>query len=82
MISQALEKIQYTAIPFCKICNLKDRKRFFLFRHLLVGQYCRMSTNGSGKFMRSGKSKIDGAGVGLADGFSERSRFILQLVEE
>ena len=41
-----------------------------------------MSTNGSGKFMRRGKSKMDGAGVGLADGFSERSRFILQLVEE
>ena len=39
--------------------------------------------NGSEKYLRRGKKKIDGAGVGLSQGFGgDRSRFVLQLVEE
>ena len=37
--------------------------------------------NGHGKFLRRGKSKIDGAGVGLSKAFSGRNQFVLEMVE-
>ena len=37
--------------------------------------------NGHGKFLRRGKSKMDGAGVGLSKAFSGRNQFVLEMVE-